>query len=192
MEEHVGTRDSQVFRQDGRTSGHGALDASAGSSDGPDPGETDVAAGTEELSVIVDSGEGIVAGNAGIEVADAGVKVVGGASVHLVQTVAVDVMTVCVKVREVVVKVLEPEVLVRVTGHKVVVVKMISVVMMSEVAGVVAKVSGIAIEPPEGTEIAVDASGTIDSVTDVDDDSATDVGTGSTDVGIDSAGAVSV
>ena len=181
-----------MFRQDGRTSGQGALEASAGSSDEPDPGKTVVGTGRDVLSVIVDSGETVVAGNAGVEVAAAGVRVVGGASVHLVHTVAVDVMTVCVRVREVVTKVLEPEVLVMVTGHEVVVVKMISVVMISEVAGVVAEVSGVAIEPAEGTEMAVDASGTIGNVASVDDDSGAGVGTGSTDVGIDSAGAVSV
>lgn len=46
----------------------------------------------------------------------------GGASVHFVQTVTVEVITVSETVTEVVTKVLEPEVLVSVIGHSVVVV----------------------------------------------------------------------
>ena len=79
------------------------------------PGKTDVGTLADLLSVIVVSGAGVVADGAGV-------KVVGGALVHFVHTVAVEVMTVSVVVKDVRTTVLEPEVLVSVTGHKVVVV----------------------------------------------------------------------
>ena len=60
------------------------------------------------VCVSIFSGVGVVAGSARVEVAGAGVIVVVGASVHLVQTVDVEVTTICVRVSEVVEKVLEP------------------------------------------------------------------------------------
>jgi hypothetical protein len=74
-----------VLRQEGRTSGHGALDGT-GAADEVEPGETDVSTASEVLFV--------TAGVAGVEAGGAGVNVVGGASVHLVHTVTVDVTTV--------------------------------------------------------------------------------------------------
>jgi hypothetical protein len=61
-----------------------------------------------------------VVGESGDVAGGAGVKVVGGACVHFVHTVTVEVTTVCVRVRDVVIVVLEPDVLVTVTGEDVV------------------------------------------------------------------------
>lgn len=155
LDEHFGTRGSQVLRHEGRTSGQGALDATAAAEEtepgeidvGPaevfsvagDGGVADVAGGsatTEEaesgitdacpagdvILVTVDAGTGDVAGGAGLVVSGAETRVVGGAPVHFVQTVTVEVTTVCVTVIEVLIIVTEPEVLVIVTGHEVVVV----------------------------------------------------------------------
>lgn len=128
LEVHFGTSESQVLRQDGNTCGQGAFDG-MGVSEETEPGDTEVFAASVFVSVPMGGDEGVPAGGAGV-------RVVGGASVHLVQTVTVDVITVWLNVLEVVTKVLEPEVLVTVTGHRVVVVKTISVVMTSEGAGV--------------------------------------------------------
>ena len=121
MDEQSGTSESQVLRQEGRTSGQGASDGTS-AADETEPGRTDVGTSADEVPVTVVSGERDVATDAGVVADGAGVKVVGGASVHFVQTVAVDVMTISETVTEVVVIVLEPEVLVSVIGHSVVVV----------------------------------------------------------------------
>lgn len=110
-----------MLRQEGRTSGQGASDGT-GAADETEPGRTEVGISADEVPVTVVSGERGVATVAGVVADGAGVKVVGGASVHFVQTVTVEVMTVSEIVIEVVVIVLEPEVLVRVIGHSVVVV----------------------------------------------------------------------
>lgn len=92
-----------------------------GAADETEPGKTEVGTAADVLSVTVVSGTGDVAGGAEV-VTGAGVNVVGGASVHFVHTVTVEVTTVSVIVIVVVIIVLEPEVLVSVTGHNVVVV----------------------------------------------------------------------
>ncbi len=110
-----------MLRQEGRTSGQGALDGT-GAADETEPGKTDVDTAADVLFVIVAGDSGEVAGGAGVVPGGAGVKVVGGASVHFVQIVFIEVTTVLVMVIEVAMIVLEPKVLVSVTGHKVVVV----------------------------------------------------------------------
>lgn len=196
----AGTRESQVLRQEGRSSGQGALGAGGeGAGDEAVSGRTEVGTGAEVVSVIASSGDRDVAGSAEVKVAGTGVKVVAGASVHLVQIVCVDVTTVWVRVSEVVTKVLESEVVVMVTGHKVVVVKTISVVMISEAAGVDEAVSGLTTELAEGAEISADGTETsvagtetAGDVTSVESGSVAGVGTWRMGVGIDSGGAVSV
>lgn len=121
MDEQSGTSDSQVLRQEGRTSGQGASDGT-GAADETEPGRTDVGTSADEVSVTVVSGERGVATDARVVADGAGVKVVGGASVHFVQSVTVEVITVSESVTEVVIIVFEPEVLVSVIGHSVVVV----------------------------------------------------------------------
>lgn len=121
-----------------------------------------------------------------------GSKVVGGASVHLVQIVTVSVTTVSVMVIEVVVIVIEPEVLVIVTGHDVVVVKMISVVTTSEVAGVKKEVSAVAIELAEDGGMSVDVSEATGDDSGAGGGDGAGVEPGRIDVGTDSAGAVFV
>lgn len=125
-----------MLRQEGKTSGQGALDGS-GAADEEEPGETVIGTETEPGNTDVDTeaepgktdvGTEIgalsvtVVGVAGLVLGCPGIKVVGGASVHFVHTVTVEVRTVSVMVTEVVVIVLEPEVVVSVTGHNVVVV----------------------------------------------------------------------
>jgi hypothetical protein len=109
LEVHLGTRESQVLRQEGRTWGQGALEG--------DGRADEVEAGRTELSTGVEVRDVTVVGCSGVDAGGAGVRVVGGASVHFLQTVAVDVTTVSVAVVEVAMMVLEPEVLVMVTGQ---------------------------------------------------------------------------
>lgn len=61
MDEQSGTSDSQVLRQEGRTSGQGASDGT-GAADETEPGRTDVGTSADEVPVTVVSGERDVAG----------------------------------------------------------------------------------------------------------------------------------
>jgi hypothetical protein len=107
-------------------------------------------------------------------------SVVGGASVHLVQTVTVAVTTVSVRVNEVVMMVMEFETPVMVTGHKVVVVKTISDVTISDDAGTGAEISAEAAELAADDAISGGDSGTGDDGAGVEP--------GRTKVEVDSAG----
>jgi len=120
LEVQVGARESQVLRQEGRISGHGAFG-------GMEEGD-EMAAGRTDVGMVGDVSFVEV-------VTSTEARVVGGASVLLVHTVAVEVTAVSVRVKEVVMMVMEFETPVMVTGHKVVVVKTISDVTMSDAAG---------------------------------------------------------
>lgn len=171
-----------MLRQEGRTSGQGAFDGT-GTLDESEPGRIDVAAAGDVDSVTPGVGARLV-------VSRADVKVVGGASVHCLQTVIVEVTTVSVMVIAVVMIVLEPEVLVIVIGNEVVVVYTSSFVRIPEPAGIAVEVSTVTAELAGDVEsLADDSKGNDDPG--IDDGCAT-VEPGRTDVGVDGAGNVSV
>jgi hypothetical protein len=165
LDEQAGASESHVLRQEGRTSGQGAFDG-IDAADETGAGRTEVGTVGDVISVAVVTG--------------AGTNVVGGASVHLVQTVTVEVTTVSVRVNEVVIMVIESEMPVMVTGHKVVVVKIISDVTTSDGVGTDAELSTVTAKLAEDGEISVIASET-------EDDGAR-VEPGRTKVEVDSAG----